>query len=458
MTIINLFREVSTTFPPINDATINNGKSIIERIDYYNRRFMTMINSIPEHDWFQTFHVSKLHITSRLEAIFKDIKTIIERNLATIDAKSTSITNTRLEDKEIINNYFFNRDSPSFLESKYTLYPSNMFYKIRKDNNEWEKYTQTSLFHISKNKHFNQNYRYGNNNLEYPILYLASSPYLALIECQLNKLETNFCIAGYRFSDSVKVLNFSYTNTDTPSLSQLYKIPFIYSSSFVVIDKRNKYEYILPQLIMEAFIDNNCELMISGNYEKFDGICYQSAHSTNNSMYNIAFPAIECDSTDGYCNRLARLFKMTAPLHIDTKTLKTNDIDRFLKEQLLYMPKDYIRKDLKEKTPQSPINLKEKEIMYFCESSKYFSPYFDIEKWCIQYTGEKKDKNIGYRYTRFAIETIRVRLMNLRKELEPIHSIQEFKVFESKYPNVFFVKSTEEIRLLKHKIDNSIIK
>jgi len=461
MNIRNLLETVCTTFPPINDETMHNRKyekfSIIERCNHYYTKLMDMVHRIPEHEWYQTFNICKSDVIHRLETIFKDIITILERNLPQKGIKTTLEINTREKDKEIISKYFFNRNSPLFLESRYTKYLHAFFYRVRKDDkNDWSEFTQTSLFHISKKQDFNRNYRYSSSKLEYPILYLANSPFLALKECRIDNLESDFCIAGYLPREDVKVLNFSYSFIEPFTIDYIYKIPFIFSSSFVVKDSEHPYEYILPQLIMDTFIENNCKLMVRGNYETFDGICYQSTHSENKYMYNIAFPALECNPTDGYCNKLTQLFKVTVPLHIEAKSLISTNIDYIIKEQLTYMPKDYIRNNLKDIKAQQFIKLNEYKIMYFNEAIEYFHPLFDIKEWYFQYFGKKKD-NIKY-ISKFDIEDIRIKLLKLREELISINSTVTFKSINKKYPNIFHIKTDKDITVLNNKLMKIIIK
>ena len=452
MTVKKLFEKVHETFPPMNDETKNKDWSIIQRINLYNERFIRLINKVPNEDWCNHFHTTKEEILLKIKCIFEDIQTIIQGNLS-------ENNNNWNKSREIISNYFFNRDNEKFLESKISLRPSNLFFRIRRCDNEWKGFTQTSLFHISKNKSIETNYRYScSKRSKHPVLYLASSPYLALIECQLEKFDTDFCIAGYLFNEKVKVLNLSYSDIESPTLNYLYKIPFIYSSSLVVTNENQRHEYILPQLIMDAFIENNCNLMFRGNIERFDGICYQSVHSKNGSMYNIAFPALECDPIDGYCNNLAQLFKITAPLYIETKSLKYRSFDLIIKEQIIYMPKDFIRNGLKDIRPQSIINLNEYEIQRFDKAAEYLFPEFNLEKWCLQYWGIKRDKEIGDRYTKFDIETIRIKLLQLRIELETINSLQTLKSLKEKYPNIITINNTEELNALKYKIRRIIIR
>lgn len=458
MTVEELFDRVSRNFPPLKDETKGKGLSFMERVEYYNNLFMDMVYDVPDKEWNDSFHITKDEVIQKIHEIYTNIKFML--NSALKEGNMRVKNEERQEAKQIIGDYFFNRDSKLFMESKYTLLPTNSYYRIRPDDDmhKWEEFTQTSLFHISNKGNYKRNYRYSSNNLNYPFLYLTSSIYLSMLECHVDNFDKNFCIAEYLFSDDIKVLNFSYTNIAPFKLYDLYKIPFIFTSSFSVENEQKRNEYILPQLLMESFIEYNRNLMVQGNYEKFDGIRYQSAHSLNNQMYNIAFPALNCDNEDGYCNELAKRFKMTVPLHINIKDIKEEEVEFVIKEQLMYMSKDFIRGELKDVTSHSMLDLNKYKIKSFNEATEYFHQYFNMPEWVQKYLKEKREKFKGREfYSKFAIESIKIALRHLLEELDQIDSKSKLENFKFKYYNIFSVDNLEELSILKEKMREVII-
>lgn len=224
---------------------------------------------------------------------------------------------------EQMTNYIFTRklDVNHFYDKYYRIRTVDFDYELKiKD-----------LFHIPMHKReYIKAYRY--SIAGYPCLYLATSIGLCWFECGMPK---KFNLSEYRFlpkdNNPILLIDFStqpidlisaittnyLNNRDKDILNDvvvkyLFSYPLMAACSIEVVNKNAPFiqEYIFPQLL----------LLWIRKTDKYAGVCYKTASSIEAARqlnsYNIALPAKQINS-EGYCSKLADMFKISKPLYCD---------------------------------------------------------------------------------------------------------------------------------------------
>lgn len=193
-----------------------------------------------------------------------------------------------------------------------------------------------------------------------PCLYLGTTSYDCWLECNKPLLE-EFYISGFRLKKerrdikifnlvvSEPLINGTYQKPENKKVYQtlqntmLKLFPLVISTSFIVLENeknRTKYEYIIPQLIMQSLSDLN-----------IDGVAYLSKRGENDFQYphgvNLAIPINDINEKKQYgdiCNQ----FLITDPqcfINISNENVKTTSLSYIHKTFSNYPgTKDYIKK------------------------------------------------------------------------------------------------------------------
>lgn len=235
--------------------------------------------------------------------------------------------------KDVMNGSFF--PSIELLKIKATsLNNDNYFFKIRKIDKDGE-YTYKDMFHIPLNKReIIPNNRYSSTG--YPCLYLGKSildcweelrrPEFDKLIVSCYKVVKDFSVYDLRIPREIDYIN-NLQNT-------LIRLPIVISCLFKVIKDNEPFkpEYLVPKMIIETIISNNFKsISIDGDYNnKFWGIIYTSSHiikdfqDNHNVFDNIAFPVIQPEHKEYYCNYLASIFSITNPISFKDTELKNS--------------------------------------------------------------------------------------------------------------------------------------
>lgn len=179
------------------------------------------------------------------------------------------------------------------------------------------------VLHIPyENLHLIKEQRFSLN--EQPCLYLGTTSYVCWTECRKPPLE-KFYLAGFRANESgkkLKVFNLVASEalvngiyqkgTDEPfrkelQISMLKLLPIVFATSFSVNskDREEKYEYIIPQLVMQSLSELN-----------IDGVAYLSKQGKDDYQYpqgvNLAIPVLDISNGNQY-GEVCSKFVITEP-------------------------------------------------------------------------------------------------------------------------------------------------
>lgn len=157
-----------------------------------------------------------------------------------------------------------------------------------------------------------------------PCLYLGTTSYVCWTECRNPKLE-NFYLAGFRANElgkKLKVFNLVASEALVNSIynkgsyepfrkelqiSMLKLLPIVFATSFSVTSKNReeKYEYIIPQLVMQSLSKLN-----------IDGVAYLSKKGKDDFQYpqgvNLAIPVFDISDAKEY-GEVCDKFVITEP-------------------------------------------------------------------------------------------------------------------------------------------------
>lgn len=185
---------------------------------------------------------------------------------------------------------------------------------------------------------------------EQPCLYLGTSSYVCWTECRKPELE-NFYIAGFRANELGKKLKIFNLVASEPLANGIYSkgndkefnkelqnsmlklLPIVFATSFSVNNeyRQEKYEYIIPQLIMQALSELN-----------IDGVAYLSKQGKNDFQYpqgvNLAIPVLDISYDKEYgevCNK----FIITEPKgfkeYLESQTQSKSYINRAFSDYII---------------------------------------------------------------------------------------------------------------------------
>ncbi|WP_461207767.1 hypothetical protein [Clostridium sp. DL1XJH146] len=204
----------------------------------------------------------------------------------------------------------------------------NLF-RIRSGEN---KYSRLDMFHIPMGKRqLIKSYRYSIPG--YPCLYLSTGMPLCWFECGM---PTKFSYCSFDFNilgeERIKLINFTckpvnlisaisldyYNEPEKKDETDLYLIKYLVTHplrvacSMQVVSRNNAFiqEYIFPQQL----------LLWIREHKNFDGVAYRTASAVEKAKewnyFNIVLPAEKLND-NGYCEKLAKLFKVTEPIKVD---------------------------------------------------------------------------------------------------------------------------------------------
>ncbi|MDH6304204.1 hypothetical protein M2459_000932 [Parabacteroides sp. PF5-5] len=210
------------------------------------------------------------------------------------------------------------------------------FYRGRTFENNRHK-THDDMFHIKlqeRGKITTQRY----SAPGYPCLYLGSTIFACWEELGEPRFD-DLMISAYKATRNFKLFDLripkeiEYTHDNLRNT--LLRLPLIIACSFVLRDKDKqanfKPEYIIPHLLIELIIKRSREDRKAKQIEELIlGVIFTSTHISNEFMFpkrvfdNIAIPALDVSSSDGYCNILSWSFKLTDPTCYEYEEIKSD--------------------------------------------------------------------------------------------------------------------------------------
>lgn len=213
--------------------------------------------------------------------------------------------------------------------------PDEDFYRGRTFENNGHK-TYDDMFHIKlqeRGKITTQRY----SAPGYPCLYLGSTIFACWEELGEPKFD-DLMISAYKATCNFKLFDLripkeaEYTNDNLKNI--LLRLPLIIACSFVIREKDKpaifKPEYIIPHLLIELIIKKSRDDRKDKRIDELVlGVIFTSTHISNDFMFpkriydNIAIPALDVSSSDGYCNILSRCFKLTDPTCYEYEEIKS---------------------------------------------------------------------------------------------------------------------------------------
>ncbi|PVE15299.1 hypothetical protein DDA98_10735 [Clostridium perfringens] len=221
-------------------------------------------------------------------------------------------------------------------EEKYNFMLENdiNFYRARVGNIERDRkqvlHIPYNLLHLVTEQRFSLS--------KQPCLYLGTTSYVCWTECREPNLE-NFYVAGFKantLGKRLKVFNLvasealvngiSNKNLNEHSrkkiqISMLKLLPMVFATSFSINDesRKEKYEYIIPQLVMQSLSELN-----------IDGIAYLSKRGKDDFQYpqgvNLAIPILDISYKKQY-GEVCDKFVITEPRRFNE--YKGNDSAEF---------------------------------------------------------------------------------------------------------------------------------
>lgn len=171
----------------------------------------------------------------------------------------------------------------------------------------------------------------------YPCLYLGSTIFACWKELEQPTFN-NFMISAFQTTRDLKLFDLRFPNEEDFKINNLkntlLSLPLIIASSFVIRDCDEKSvfkpEYIIPQLLIQIIIQKNREESEKTELENLIlGIMYTSTHINNDFDFpkyvydNVAIPALEVASSEGYCNILSECFTLTDPTCYEYEDIKS---------------------------------------------------------------------------------------------------------------------------------------
>ena len=203
------------------------------------------------------------------------------------------------------------------------------FYRARSGNSS--RFTKRDLFHHAfENRGLVGTNRYSIPGL--PALYLGDSTYVCWEELNQPSFHT-LCFSRFETTETLRVIkiqrlsdyliqlrtvvsNFHDRYTYLTRYLALFPLSIACSIKTRSNNDTFKPEYIIPQLLLQY---------VTSEKEKIDGIMYPSTKvnyeiTQGLSLYNYVFPVKNIQS-EGYCNRLTSVFKLTQPTSTDLESL-----------------------------------------------------------------------------------------------------------------------------------------
>lgn len=182
------------------------------------------------------------------------------------------------------------------------------------------------LFHIPFNMIRRvETQRYSTPGL--PCLYLARSIYCCWEEMHRPSIE-NTLVSAFKAQDDFDLVDLRIPDIERFRLFESWYMkafPLIIACSIPVVHEKSAFkpEYIIPQFVLQWVIED-------GGENKAIGVTYTSTFATKDFFEldyewdNIVLPAIEQIPKSEYCNRLARLFKVTKPTCYEYEVMTGN--------------------------------------------------------------------------------------------------------------------------------------
>lgn len=219
--------------------------------------------------------------------------------------------------------------------------PSNTIsYRMRKvDLDEQHNLERKDMFHVPLEKRgLVQTQRYSVPG--YPCLYLSNSVYGCWEEMGRPDFGT-VMVSKFVSREDIKVLDLRIPSKKTwqDNMGKCTEFfPLVIASMVQVKNVKDSYkpEYLIPQLLTEWVISHNVnEKKGTTSTGEILGILFTSARKNkdfdfqDNKYDNYAIPVLKPLGSKKYCERLTKIFELSAPTYYDLEVLKNGDsIDR----------------------------------------------------------------------------------------------------------------------------------
>lgn len=284
--------------------------SLSEAIDLIKKEFLKKIPNI-KADELKLLDLDRTELTDSIEEFCKNLKENVINNYYTGSPQKAAIELEKLLDL---------KDKDNNILDSYKLIKNGANKFRMRASKDYHLYKQEEMFHISyKNRNIVSNQRYSIPG--FPCLYLGSSLYDCWEEMRRPNLEKINYVAINNTEDLV-LLDISFPEKIT-SIKDLKQLIIFLLCTLIVKDDENtfKYEYVLPQLILQIVITMKDAIYydgiryLSSRYFKDDYLLYSNKkikpENSFNIMYNYVIPVKNANSKNGYCPTLLRQFVMS---------------------------------------------------------------------------------------------------------------------------------------------------
>lgn len=330
MILQQLYQEIKHQLPPkrqSNDFRADLSKALSVYIETIKEIDVDILSQIP--DWATT--------EKRIEKLIDAIKVSVKHYYEGMYSAAFTVMRNQL--------LGYGKTIKSMMDDTiglHTVHANEDFYRGRIFDNNRHK-TYDDMFHINlqeRGKITTQRY----SAPGYPCLYLGSTIFTCWEELGEPRFD-DLMISAYKATREFKLFDLRIpkeTEFTPDNLEKvLLRLPLIIACSFVVRDKDKqanfKPEYIIPHLLIELIIKRSRDARDPKDSDKnlhikdlILGVIFTSAHINNEFMFpkrvfdNIAIPALDVSSSDGYCNILSWSFKLTDPTCYEYEEIKAD--------------------------------------------------------------------------------------------------------------------------------------
>ncbi|MCM1301500.1 MAG: RES family NAD+ phosphorylase [Bacteroides cellulosilyticus] len=320
-----LYEKVNALLPIIRSTNHENFKQDLQEA---LASYLDLVEDLDE-SMFMTAN-DKKECLSKIKSQTTTINNIIKLYFQGRQSEAYEVFQTKLNEK----NFFFNNLSYKKITPQ-TQQKDTIFFRARTFENKQNR-TRLDMFHIPfDQRHIIRTQRYSKPG--YPCLYLGTTVYVCWKELQPCHFD-DLMISGFKVAEEFRVYDLTVPKLEDYIPRKigktLLRLPLIIACQIKVKQDNAAFkpEYIIPQMLIEMIICNNRNELENGK-NKTDliwGILYSSTHKDRDfpdgrkHLENIAIPVIESDKVAGYCDVLASLFHISAPLCYQSESLKMN--------------------------------------------------------------------------------------------------------------------------------------